>query len=160
MNEKQLKEDLLAAGAKEENLAKIDFCRLEAIIDRAGSIDGLCKDLKKAYPDFNEAAFKNAIAENTKTCGDSQELSDSDLEAVAGGSAGSWISEHKALVIGLSLIVLSIPGGYVLNRFGKALKARRINEKELNHQLENIYADGLTAGTSDALNGKAPKVLL
>ncbi|MBR4464721.1 MAG: hypothetical protein IKS40_08925, partial [Treponema sp.] len=141
MNEKQLKEDLLAAGAKEENLAKIDFCRLEAIIDRAGSIDGLCKDLKKAYPDFDETAFKKAIAENTKAGDDSQELSDSDLEAVA----GSWISDHKALVIGLSLIALSIPGGYVLHRFGKALKARRINEREVKHQLENIYADGLTA---------------
>ena len=89
MNEKQLKEDLLAAGAKEEDLAKIDFCRLEAIIDRAGSIDGLCKDLKKAYPDFDETAFKKAIAENTKAGDDSQELSDSDLEAVAGGSVGS-----------------------------------------------------------------------
>ena len=151
MNEKQLKEDLLAAGAKEEDLEKIDFCRLEAIIDRADSIDGLCKDLKKAYPDFDEATFKKAIAENTKAGDDSQELSDSDLEAVAGGSAGSWISDHKAL---------SIPGGYVLHRFGKALKARRINEREVKHQLENIYADGLTAGTSDALNGKAPIVLL
>ena len=115
MNEKDIKAQLLAAGAKEEDLAKVDLAKIEEIFGNAGNIDGLCKDLKKAYPDFNEAAFKKAIAENTKTCGDSQELSDSDLEAVAGGSVGSWLNDNKAWLIPVA--ASAIVGTYFLTKY-------------------------------------------
>ena len=39
MNEKELKEQLLAAGATEEQIAKINFARIEEIISQAGNLD-------------------------------------------------------------------------------------------------------------------------
>ena len=115
MNEKDIKAQLLAAGAKEEDLAKVDLAKIEEIFGNAGNIDGLCKDLKKAYPDFDEAAFKKAIAENTKAGDDSQELSDSDLEAVAGGSVGSWLNDNKAWLIPVA--ASAIVGTYFLTKY-------------------------------------------
>ena len=46
MNNMDIKAQLLAAGAKEEDLAKVDFAKIESIVDKAGSIGGLCKELK------------------------------------------------------------------------------------------------------------------
>ena len=118
MNMNELKAELIAAGAKEEDLAKVDFANIEHIIDGANDIEGLCKALKEAYPAFDEAAFKRAIAEQTEKNDDAQELSDDDLEAVAGGSVGSWINKNKEWLIPVATVaVLGI--GYSIFRYCK-----------------------------------------
>ena len=118
MNMNELKAELIAAGAKEEDLAKVDFANIEHIIDGANDIEGLCKALKEAYPTFDEAAFKQVIAEQTKKTDDAQELSDDDLEAVAGGSVGSWLNKNKEWLIPVATVaVLGI--GYSLFRYFK-----------------------------------------
>ncbi len=111
MDYNEIREQLLAAGATEEALAKIDFAKIESIIDGASSIEGLCKDIKKAYPDFNESEFKKAIAENSKDSENAEDLSDADLEAVAGGSVGSWLNENKDWLIPVASI--AVIGGIV-----------------------------------------------
>ncbi len=111
MDYNEIKEQLLAAGATEEQVAKIDFAKIESIFDGVSSIEGLCKDLKKAYPDFNESEFKKAIAENSKDSENAEELSDAALEAVAGGSVGSWLNENKDWLIPVASI--AVIGGIV-----------------------------------------------
>ena len=99
MDEKEFKEQLLLAGASEEQIAKVDFEKMESIFDKANSIEDLCKVLKENYSDFNEAEFKKAIVENEKADGEALDLSDADLESVAGGSVGSWLNKNKAWLI-------------------------------------------------------------
>ena len=118
MNINELKAELIAAGAREEDLAKVDFANIEHIIDGANDIEGLCKALKEAYPAFDEAAFKRAIAEQTKKTDDAQELSDDDLEAVAGGSVGSWINKNKEWLIPVATVVI-LGIGYSIFRYCK-----------------------------------------
>ena len=118
MNINELKAELIAAGAREEDLAKVDFANIEHIIDDANDIKGLCKALKEAYPTFDEAAFKRAIAEQTKKTDDAQELSDDDLEAVAGGSVGSWINKNKEWLIPVATVVI-LGIGYSIFRYCK-----------------------------------------
>ena len=104
MDEKEFKEQLLLAGASEEQIAKVDFEKMESIFDKANSIEDLCKVLKENYPDFNEAEFKKAIVENEKADGEALDLSDADLESVAGGSVGSWFKKNKDWVITAAVI--------------------------------------------------------
>ncbi|MBR4464723.1 MAG: hypothetical protein IKS40_08935 [Treponema sp.] len=128
MNNMDIKAQLLAAGAKEEDLAKVDFAKIESIVDKAGSIGGLCKELKEAFPEFNEADFRKTLEENSDVSEVPQELSDDDLEAVAGGSVGSWISEHKALVTMGVLIAISIPVGFAMRSEGKAAGNKAVSK--------------------------------
>lgn len=106
MKEKEFREQLLLAGASEEQIANVDFAKMENIFDKANSIEELCKTLKESYPDFNESEFKKAIAENSKTEDEIQDLSDTDLEAVAGGSVGSWLNKNKAWLIPVATVAV------------------------------------------------------
>ena len=123
MNEKELKAQLLEAGATEEQIAKVDFAKIESIIDNASSIEGLSKSLKEAYPDFNEEEFKKAVAENTKDNDAVENLSDEALEAVAGGSVGSWLNKNKAWLIPVATIAAVGIGGAIIYGVKRKLAA-------------------------------------
>lgn len=123
MNEKELKAQLLEAGATEEQIAKVDFAKIENIIDNASSIEGLSKSLKEAYPDFNEEEFKKAVAENTKDNDAVENLSDEALEAVAGGSVGSWLNKNKAWLIPVATIAVVGIGGAIIYGVKRKLAA-------------------------------------
>ena len=104
MDSNELKKQLLEYGATEEELAKIDFAAIENLLENASDIDEFCISFKKIYPNFNEAEFKQLIADNSDNSENAQELSDEDLESVAGGSIGSWFSKNKQLVICSAII--------------------------------------------------------
>ena len=123
MNEKELKTQLLEAGATEEQIAKVDFAKIENIIDNASSIEGLSKSLKEAYPDFNEEEFKKAVAENTKDNDAVENLSDETLEAVAGGSVGSWLNKNKAWLIPVATVAAIGIGGAIIYGVKRKLAA-------------------------------------
>ncbi len=123
MNEKELKAQLLEAGATEEQIAKVDFAKIESIIDNASSIEGLSKSLKEAYPDFNEEEFKKAVAENTKDNDAVENLSDEALEAVAGGSVGSWLNKNKAWLIPVATVAAIGIGGAIIYGVKRKLAA-------------------------------------
>ena len=86
MNEEKIKEELIAAGASEDMFEKIDFSKFEEIFDNAGSIDELCRKIKTAFPDFDEAGFRQSVQEQAAESEKIEDLSDDSLEAVAGGS--------------------------------------------------------------------------
>ena len=66
MDKNKITTQLLEAGATEEQLAKINFEKVESIIDTARNIDSLCRTLKSNYPDFNEAGFMEALEKKCK----------------------------------------------------------------------------------------------
>ena len=144
MDKNKITAQLLEAGVTEEELGKIDFEKVGEIIDTAGNIDSLCKSLKSNYPDFNEAGFREALEKNAKDSEEMQNLSDNDLEAVAGGSVSSWISKNKELVAGLALLALCVPVGYFMHAGGKSsgeakLKAvQNTGDKEGADELDNL----------------------
>ena len=149
MNMNELKAELIAAGAREEDLAKVDFAKIEHIIDGANDIEGLCKALKEAYPAFDEAAFKRAIAEQTKKTDDEQELSDDDLEAVAGGSVGSWINKNKEWLIPVATVVI-LGIGYSIFRSCKNSAQAKKQKEMFQKPLKKTETPGAsTPGTLD-----------
>lgn len=122
MNINEIKAELISAGAKEEDLAKVDFAKLESIFDGANNIEGLCKSLKEAYPTFDEAEFKKAIEENSKDSEEAQNLSDEDLAAVAGGSVGSWLNKNKSWLIPVAAVMV-VGAGYGIFKYVKGSSA-------------------------------------
>jgi len=104
MNEEKIKEELLAAGASEDMFEKIDFSKFEEIFDNAGSIDELCRNIKTAFPDFDETGFRQSVQEQAAESEKIEDLSDDSLEAVAGGSVSSWLNRNKDWLIPLGLM--------------------------------------------------------
>ena len=148
MDKEKIKAQILEAGATEEQIAKIDFDKVEDIIDNAHSIDSLCATLKSNYPDFNEAVFRDSLEKKAEESEEAQALSEKDLESVAGGSAGNWIKENKELVIGLSLLALCVPVGIYLYRRGKVAGQAKAEE---------VYQAGVKEGTEE-MTKAIPKI--
>ena len=148
MDKNKITAQLLEAGVTEEELGKIDFEKVGEIIDTSRNIDSLCKSLKSNYPDFNEAGFRETLKENTKDSEEMQDLSDNDLEAVAGGSVSSWISKNKELVAGLALLALCVPVGYFMHAGGKSSGEAK---------LKDVYNKGYKEG-ADEMDNLIPKI--
>ncbi len=148
MDKNKITAQLLEAGVTEEELGKIDFEKVGDIIDTSRSIDSLCKSLKSNYPDFNEAGFREALEKNAKDSEEMQNLSDNDLEAVAGGSVSSWISKNKELVAGLALLALCVPVGYFMYAGGKSSGEAK---------LKDVYNKGYKEG-ADEMDNLIPKI--
>ena len=157
MDKNKITAQLLEAGVTEEELGKIDFEKVGEIIDTSRSIDSLCKSLKSNYPDFNEAGFREALEKNTKDSEEMQDLSDNDLEAVAGGSVSSWISKNKELVAGLALLALCVPVGYFMHAGGKSSGEAKLKDvynkgyKEGADEMDNLIAK-IKAGKAGKLS--------
>ena len=148
MDKNKITAQLLEDGVTEEELGKIDFEKVGDIIDTSRNIDSLCKSLKSNYPDFNEAGFREALEKKAKDSEEMQNLSDNDLEAVAGGSVSSWISKNKELVAGLALLALCVPVGYFMHAGGKSSGEAK---------LKDVYNKGYKEG-ADEMDNLIPKI--
>ena len=89
MNEKEFKEQLIATGIKEEQIANLDFSKIEKIFESSQNIDEICKSIKESFPNFDETGFRQIISEQTKESENTEYLSEDALEEVAGGSVTS-----------------------------------------------------------------------
>jgi len=144
MDSNELKKQLLEYGATEEDLAKIDFSRVENIVDGASTIEDLCQALKNEYPDFNEEEFKKFVSqENESETDEAQDLSDEDLEAVAGGSIGSWIKNNKEVVIIASCLLATAALSPIIYKGMQRLGSG---------SSKNQYNKGFDAGRAEAQN--------
>ena len=149
MTEIKFKKKILEMGVSQEEVAKVDFAKIKDIIDGAKSIEGLCKAVKDVYPDFNESEFKNAIIENAKESEEAQDLSDDALEAVAGGSLGSWLKKNKKEILYTAVGVgafgaLIYGGGKLINSGASSSNRSSLSssqvDKEVSH-LDNFLFD-------------------
>lgn len=160
MNVNELKSELIALGAKEEDLAKVDFNNIESIFDGADSVDELCKALKDTYPTFNEEEFKKAIAENPNDSDIAQNLSDEDLEAVAGGSVGSWLNKNKAWLIPVATIaVLGIGYGIYKKHQNNELAKAEKEFPEAAGKIRKIIKDSKTGEIKGYIADMDPIIL-
>ena len=116
MNNNELKEQLFAAGATEEQLADIDFEKIESIISGAENINEISSKMKEVFPSFNETEFRKAISETAKNSEDAQDLSDEALEEVAGGSGGSWLKKNYETICRVAVLVGALGVGYGFGR--------------------------------------------
>ncbi len=139
MNEQILRQQLLEAGAKAEDIEKIDFARLDAITESATDIEDFCKKMKDFMPKFNEEVFKETVAHAAKENAESEneeELSDDVLERVAGGSkAGDWFKENKDWLIPVAITAAGVAALAIHNRMGKTSLSSY--GKEAKHSMEH-----------------------
>ena len=109
MKSEEIKEMLLGAGADKDKLAKIDFAKIEEIVNSSRDIEDLCKKMTEYNPEFDKQLFMDEFNEATKESSKEEEsaedLSDEQLEDVAGGSkAGDWFKKNKDWVVPLAIV--------------------------------------------------------
>ena len=141
MTEKELKEQLLAADVKEEDIKNLNLKKFSDIIEQSKDTDDFCTSMKESFPNFDENKFMKALADYNKESEEEEVLSDEALETVAGGSVSSWVSSHKELVIGLSLIALSVPAGIFMRSYGNSAGKAKA---------EKVYGEAYGKGSNDA----------
>ena len=123
----------------------------EKIIKNSGTPDEALSNICKAFPELdNELLRKNFEEERKKAeksfskaedSDDIQNLSEEDLEAVAGGSFGSWMKKNWPIVVGTAAIMTV---GAVFWKKGYSSKASfdKVAEEKV---------EGKTAGAGDTL---------
>ncbi len=100
--------------------------KINELIQSSNSPEEAFKKICEAYPKINMEDLKKQFEievkkaeENFSKSADSEEvenLSDNDLESVAGGSFGSWMKKNWPIVAGATAIVVLGVGGYLLGR--------------------------------------------
>ena len=141
MTENELKEQLLAADVKEEDIKNLNLKKFSEIIEQSKDTDEFCSSMKQSFPNFDENKFKQALADYNKESEKEEDLSDEALETVAGGSVSSWVSKHEELVIGLSLIALSVPVGILMHAHGSSVGKAKADK---------VYGEGYQQGSDAA----------
>ena len=162
MTEKEYKKELLELGLTEEQISKIDFDKVNAIINQAKNMDELCDLLIKNYPDFNVAAFKKAVKEaeaaNNKSSDEVEDLSDDSLEAVAGGSVGSWLKENGlSTLMMVGIVGATIGSMYLIDKM-MAPKTAATGAANAGAEGENLLNNSVASQESVMPKVEAPKV--
>lgn len=132
MKSEEIKEMLLGAGADKDKLAKIDFAKIEEIVNSSRDIEDLCKKMTEYNPEFDKQLFMDefneATKENSKENENAEDLNEEQLETVAGGSkAGDWLKKNKDWVVPLAIVGtgLAVRGSFKLyqkNKYKNPLK--------------------------------------
>ena len=66
MDKQYITDILLSEGVTKEEIDSINLDSILALVENASSLDNLCENLKKEYPDFDENNFRNLITSRTK----------------------------------------------------------------------------------------------
>ena len=124
---------------------------IERIIKTSGTPDEALSNICKAFPDVDYEVLKKSFDDEKKKAeksfsksedsDDIQNLSEDDLEAVAGGSFGSWMKKNWPIVVGTAAIMTV---GAVFWKKGYSSKASfdKVAEEKV---------EGKTAGAGDTL---------
>ena len=138
MNKKEFKEQLIAAGIKESQLAKLDLSKIEKIFESSQNIDGICKSMKENFPDFDETGFRQIVSEQSKESENTEYLSDEDLDGVAGGSVTSWMHRNKDWVI-VATALATIGACYMFNKYLERKTASNMRGENVNAISDNYH---------------------
>ena len=146
MTEKEIKDQLRKQGVSEEALASVDYEKIAEIVSNAASIDDLCAKIKLLKPDIDENALKNHLMELSENSSDENEnaedLSEEQLEAVAGVSVGSWLKKNAywlvPTIFSASLIGVTIAQGVTSHIADKDVAMKSGFNKEAKIEGNNI----------------------
>ena len=129
------------------------------IASQAGSLEKAIENIIEVYPEIDaeelRKQFKIISEETEKSYNEkydsevAEELSDSQLESVAGGSFGSWMKKNWPYVLGAAAIVTA--GSYLIYHYGMPSKAAR--QKRFDEGVEKGFAQGESIG--DTLGTRA-----
>ena len=116
---------------------------IEAIIKTSGSPDEALSNICKAFPEVDYELLKKNYDEEIKKAEISfsqsknseviQNLSENELESVAGGSFGSWMKKNWPIVLGLAAIatvgIVCWKKGYFSKASGDKLAEKKVDGK-------------------------------
>ena len=129
------------------------------IASQAGSLEKAIENIIEVYPEIDAEELRKQFVIASKEAEDrfyekrdsevAEELSDSQLESVAGGSFGSWMKKNWPYVLGAAVIVTA--GSYLICHYGLPSKAAR--QKRFDKGVEQGFAQGESIG--DTLGTRA-----
>ena len=164
MTKEELKEMMIKAGVEESDIVEQDIERVTEIINQSGSPNEAIKKISQAYPQVSEESLKEDTKDllSTLKAGDVtavQELSDADLEAVAGGSFGSWMKDNWGYVVGVIVLagVLYKGGKAIGKRLGES-KTDRIYQKSYKESYDPANVEGKITGLKAGLQDRGINV--
>ena len=128
MTNAELKGNLLKTGVKAEDIAKIegkvDAEKITEAVEKAATVEEGIKAVCKLYPELNEKELKKQMdfyadqlsssnSAKTKKLDEAMELTEDELEHVAGGT-GSSSTNWKAILIGVAcaLVCAGVAAGF------------------------------------------------
>ena len=122
------------------------------IASQAGSLEKAIENIIEVYPEIDaeelRKQFKIISEETEKRYNEkydsevAEELSDSQLESVAGGSFGSWMKKNWPYVLGAAVIVTA--GSYLIYHYGMPSKEAR--QKRFDKGVEKGFPQGESIG--------------
>ncbi len=131
---------------------------IDAIIATASSPEEALKKVSEAFPGVTYAELQKQYEAEQKKAEESfarrgesedvENLSESDLESVAGGSFGSWMKKNWPIVAGTAVFV-TIAGASVIKGYRS-----QTNKDNLN----SAYGEGKIEGSYDALDSRGYNV--
>ena len=116
---------------------------IETIIKNSNTPDEALNNICKAFPEVDNELLRKSFDEERKKAEESfsksedsediQNLSEEDLEAVAGGSFGSWMKKTWTIVVGAAAIItvgaVCWKKGYSSKASADMVKDERLNGK-------------------------------
>ena len=126
IDEKALKDFYRQQGATEEAVNAVDLKKVEDLILSCGSMEEAIDTICETYPQLDKEWLKKTV-EDAKQEVDAQleansnpdsedivDLDEDDLEAVAGGSAGSWFKKNWPILVGAAAGMALAAGGMAM----------------------------------------------
>lgn len=130
---------------------------IERIIKTSGTPDEALSNICKAFPDVDYEVLKKSFDDEKKKAeksfsksedsDDIQNLSEDDLEAVAGGSFGSWMKKNWPIVVGTAAIIT----------VGAVCWKKGYDSKASNKNLLTQRGAGYTEGVKDTFENNGIK---
>ena len=126
IDEKALKDFYRQQGATEEAVNAVDLKKVEDLILSCGSMEEAIDTICETYPQLDKEWLKKTV-EDAKQEVDAQleansnpdsedivDLDEDDLEAVAGGSVGSWFKKNWPILVGAAAGMALAAGGMAM----------------------------------------------
>ncbi len=126
IDEKALKDFYRQQGATEEAVNAVDLKKVEDLILSCGSMEEAIDTICETYPQLDKEWLEKTV-EDAKQEVDAQleansnpdsedivDLDEDDLEAVAGGSVGSWFKKNWPILVGAAAGMALAAGGMAM----------------------------------------------
>lgn len=160
MKKEELKELLADAVVDNNNISEEDIDALVEIINQCKNPDEAYNKISERFPHISAESLKadtEYALSKIKNSDDPayQDLSDADLEAVAGGSFGSWIKDNWGYVVGVIVLAgVLYKGGKGIGKWLGDRKTDRIYQKAYKESYDPANVEGKITGLKEGLQDR------